>query len=692
MNRQPGQTRPWLALVSLVALTLPASASAQAKRAFSLNDLLGAVRVADPQLSPDGKRVLYTRTTTDVATGKRNADVWSVPADGSAPATLFIGGEKSENTPRFSADGKRIVFISSRDGTPQVYLTGPDGASPRKVTSVSGGVQAPLIVSNDGMRVAYVADVFPLCTDDACNARTREAMDNDPVKARRLTGLPYRHWDEWRESVRHHVFVTDLESGTTRDVTPGDYDAPQHNYEDNAFAFSPDGATLAFSSNREGRDKEMTSTNRNVWLVPVSGGALRQLTTNPAADEQPVFSPDGKTIAVRAQRRPGNEADRWYLDLYDVASLRRRTLFASVDMSVNDFRFAPDGASIWFLASDHGLHNIYSVPVTDGTPKLIAPGGAISQFALGASFAVVAKSSLTMSPDLYRVSNDGSAARQLTFENAAWLDQVAMPAVTSEKATGAAGAPIQYWLLKPPGFSPGKRYPAVFLIHGGPQGDWADGWSTRWNPSLWASQGWVVVAPNPRGSTGFGQKFVDEISQDWCGKVMTDLNAVFGAVQRLPYVDAMRMGVAGASYGGYAVDWIIAHDNRFKAAVTHDGVFNLESMALTTEELWFSDQEFGGAPWTPTARRNFARCSPHLAAQNIRTPTLVITNEQDFRVPVDQGLQLFTVLRRNHVPSEALVFPDEGHWVLGTLNSKRWHESVLGWMTRYLEPPERPVP
>jgi dipeptidyl aminopeptidase/acylaminoacyl peptidase len=224
----------------------------------------------------------------------------------------------------------------------------------------------------------------------------------------------------------------------------------------------------------------------------------------------------------------------------------------------------------------------------------------------------------------------------------------------------------------------------VFMIHGGPQGAWEDGWSSRWNPELWASQGWVIAAPNPRGSFGFGQKFVDEISQDWCGKAMTDLTAVFDTVTRLPYVDAQRTAIAGASYGGYAVDWVIGHTDRFKAAVSHDGVFNLETMSLESEELWFTDWESGGPPSSPAARRHFARCSPHLAAASIKTPTLVISNEQDFRVPLDQGLQLFTALRRNGVASEALVFPDEGHWVLGAVNSKRWHDTVFAWIKKYI--------
>ena len=341
------QPRPILLMASAVVFALPSISGAQARRPFALADLLGAVRLGDPQLSPDGKRVLFTRTTTVIATGKRNADIWSVPADGSAPASMFIGGEKSENTPRYSADGSTLVFISTRDGAPQVYTAGADGATPKRITKVSGGVQAPLIISNDGKRIAYVVDVYPQCADEACNARTRDAAEKDPVKMRTLTSLGYRHWDEWREGIRHHVYVTELATGATHDVTPGDFDAPQHFYEDNAIAFSPDGATLAFSSNHDGRDKEMSSTNRDIFLVPVAGGSSRKLTTNAAADEQPLYSPDGRTIAVRAQRRPGNEADRWYLDLYDVATGTRKTLFPSVDMSVNDFRFTPDGQAIW---------------------------------------------------------------------------------------------------------------------------------------------------------------------------------------------------------------------------------------------------------------------------------------------------------------------------------------------------------
>ena len=335
------------------------------------------------------------------------------------------------------------------------------------------------------------------------------------------------------------------------------------------------------------------------------------MTTNPASDLQPQYSPDGHTLFVRAQRRPGFESDRWYLDAYDRSGGGKRTVFASPDISVTDYALSPDGSIIWFTAAQQGQEALFTVPSAGGSPARVATGGgSISGPRPGASFAIVSKSSLTAPPEIFRASADGKSVSALTHENASWLKEVSFPEPESLTATGAAGQKIQYWLIKPPQFDPAKKYPVVFLIHGGPQGSWDDAWSARWNPSLWAAQGWVIAAPNPRGSFGFGQTFVDDISGDWGGKVMTDIDAVVNAVAKMPFTDSQRFGIAGASYGGYAVNWILGHTNRFKAAVTHDGVFNLESMSLATEELWFSDWEFGGAPWTREGPRSVRAIVP----------------------------------------------------------------------------------
>jgi dipeptidyl aminopeptidase/acylaminoacyl peptidase len=672
------------ALILATVLVAGASSVAVAqKRPMTIDDLITAVRVSEPQLSPDGKTVVYVRTTTDGATGRRNADIWSVPADGSAPAKLLIGGDKSESSPRFVPDG-RLAFISTRDGAPQIYVANADGSGAKAVTNLAAGAQTPYVFSRDGKTLAFVSDVYPECADEACNKQRADDAEKNPVKVHRINRLLFRHWTEWRENVRHHVFVTDLATGATRDVTPGDFDSPTYFYEDGAVALSPDGTEVAFASNREGNDKESWTTNQDVFVVPTSGGNARTITSGKGYDVQPVYSPDGRAIVTRSQRRAGFEADRWYLDVHDRASGTHKPVFETPDLSVEDFAFSNDGKTIYFTAQDRGVVNLYAVPYPSGTPKVVVKGGAVSAFEPADGFAVFARSTMTSPTDIFRMDFSSGAEKALTKENENWLQNVAFNAAESKTVTGAAGAQVQYWLIKPAGFDASRKYPVVFLIHGGPQGAWEDAWSYRWNPQLWAAQGYVIAAPNPRGSTGFGQKFVDEISQDWGGKVMGDLNAVFDDVAKLPFADPQKMGIAGASYGGYAVNWLITHTDRFKVAVTHDGVFNVESMALATEELWFPEWEFGGPATSAAARANFEKWSPHRFAQNIKTPTLVITNELDYRVPVDQGIQLFTALRRNGVPSEMLIFPDEGHWVLKALNSRAWHEAVFGWLKKYL--------
>jgi dipeptidyl aminopeptidase/acylaminoacyl peptidase len=673
------------AILAAAAVAVPLAAQApRPGRAMTIEDLIVAPRVADAQLSPDGRTVLFVRTTTDGKTGRRNADIYSVAADGSGDAKGLITGDKSENTPRWSPDGRHVAFLANRDGAMQIYVADANGDNVRKVTGLAMGAQPPFVWSPDGTRIAFVSDVYPACADEACNKNRAEEAEANPVKVHRLTRLLYRHWDEWRENIRHHVFVAGVADGRTRDLTPGDFDSPPTQQEDAALAFSPDGRTLAFVSNREGHDRESWTTNNEVFLVPVDGGEARKLTPNPAADTHPVFSADGRTVFVLAQRRAGFESDRWYLDAYDVSGGAKRTIFTTPDISVGDFTLSKDGRSIWFTASQQGHDDLFTVPAAGGTPKRVVTGGAISGVQPGSNFVVFLKSSLTAPPEVFRASTDGADVRPLTHVNDAWLKDVAFAAPESLTVT-AAGGKVQYWLVKPPNFDPAKKYPVVFLIHGGPQGAWGDAWSTRWNPSLWAAQGWVVAAPNPSGSTGFGQSTVDRISGDWGGRVMTEIDAVVDAVSKMPFTDSRRMGIAGASYGGYAVNWILGQQpNRFKAAVSHDGVFNLESMSTVTEELWFTEWEFGGRSWDPKVRAQFAKWSPHLHAHKIRTPTLIITNELDYRVPVDQGLQMFTVLRRNGVPAEALVFPDEGHWVLKALNSRVWHQAVFEWMKKYL--------
>ncbi len=675
---------PALAVGGVLAASGPAVA---APRAMTVSDLITTARVASPALSPDGRKVIYSVTTTDGESGSRVAHLWIVPLDGSAPPRQLTGGDKGESDPTFSPDGRQLAFIADRNGTAQVHIMSLDGGEARRLTSVATGAQGPLRWSPDGARLAFVSDVFPDCTTDDCNKKRQQAQQKGPV-VHHARHLLFRHWREWRIDVRHHILVTDVASGATRDVTPGDFDAPPVMAEDRALAFSPDGKEICFVSNRDGADQEAWSTNHDLWTVPAAGGAQPvRRTSGKGADVEPHYTPDGRHILFRSQARPGFEADRWRILALDRGGGATRVLFEMPDLSARDLALTADGQTVLFTADQAGRTDLFAVPVAGGPPRLIQKGGTFHDVipTPDGRAALVTLSGLTAPPDLFRLPMSGGPPVRLTAHNRGWLSQVAMPAAEVMTVKGAGGAEVMSWVLTPPGLARGRKYPVVFLIHGGPQGAWEDAWSYRWNPALWASQGWVVVAPNPRGSTGFGQRFVDEISRDWAGKVMEDLTAVFDATVKKPFVDPRRQAVAGASYGGYAVNWLIGQSDRFRAAVSHAGIWNLESMAAGTEELWFSEWEFGGPADTPAAREQLRRVSPHLHADRVKTPTLVITNELDFRIPVDQGIQLFTSLRRRGVPAELIDFPTEGHWVLSARNSRYWHEQVFGWLHRWLK-------
>ena len=420
-------------------ISVLAAQSGGARRAMTIEDLIVAPRVADPQLSPDGRTVLFAKTTTDGKTGRRNADIWAVPADGAGEAKALIASDKTENTARWSPNGKLIAFLANRDGAMQVYVADADGSNVKKLTSLAAGVQPPLVWSPDGERVAFVSDVYPECTDEGCNSKKHEEAEQNPVKVHRLTRLLYRHWDEWRDTTRHHVFVAAIADGRARDLTPGDFDSPPTQQEDDAIAFSPDGKTVAFVSNREGNDKEAWTTNNDVWLVPVEGGQARKLTANPAADTHPTFSADGRTLFTLSQRRAGFESDRWYLDAYDVANGSKRTLFPTQDISVGGFTLSKDGGTIWFTATQNARDALFTVPSAGGTPKRVLEGGAVSAVNVGGDFVVFSKSSLTAPPEVFRASSSGAALKQLTHVNDGWIKDIAFTEPESRTVTAAGG-------------------------------------------------------------------------------------------------------------------------------------------------------------------------------------------------------------------------------------------------------------
>jgi dipeptidyl aminopeptidase/acylaminoacyl peptidase len=697
-------------VVAAPALSQPTPAG---KRPMTVDDLFKFKRVADPQISPDGKWVVYSvGTIDDVASNKSSSTLWLASADGKTRRQL-TNTTKKDRQPHWSPDGKSIMFVSTRSGTPQLWIIDIDGGEARQLTKISTGVSDPTW-SRDGKRIAFVSAVWPEFSDkpfkesDKLNRARMDEQDSSPVKAKVFTRLFFRHWDEYVEDKRQHLFVcefTDGKAGEPRDVTPGDYDAfPTSTTFSTSvdFTFSPDGTHLLFTA--PPKEHEAWSTNYDIWRVAADGkGKPENLTKdNLAADSGPQFSPDGKKLAWRAQKRAGYEADAWRILIVEVDATGafKGTPKVAADvsddrMSLEEFIWA-DNDTVFFTADAQGM----TIIVEPREKRLVFDGGGTSN---SPSIAPKSKTLIWLHSKFGQPSEVLSTEdnpnvnihllRNVSQANTEFLAQLDLPGHMSLRegtvwVEGANGDRMQMMIFKPPGFDPAKKWPVAYLVHGGPQGAWHDGWSYRWNPAVWAAQGYVVALPNPRGSTGFGQKYVDEISGDWGGKCYIDLMKGVDYLESLPYVDKDRIGAAGASFGGYMMDWFAVNTGRFKCLISHCSVWDFDSMYATTDELWFDEWEHGGPPWGKN-REAYEKHSPHKYAANLgkfKTPMLVIHNDLDFRCPIGQGLELFTALQRQGVPSRMINFPDEGHWVLKPANSRHWHNEVFAWLKKYVPP------
>jgi len=673
-------------LVSIVA----AHAQTPEKRAITFQDLISLHRLSEPQLSPDAKWIAYTVSTPEFEANHSVRDIWLVPTAGGEPRQLTRGG--SDTRPRWSPDGQKLAFISARSGTPQIYWIALAGGEATRLTSLSTGADNELW-SPDGHSLAFVSSVYPDCKDDACNSQRDAVKEKSKVKAHIYEKLLYRHWTEWWDGKRSHLFVTAAVADSTtapRDLTPGaNYDVPPFNEgAPEAIAFSPDGNELAFTANTD--KDEALSTNGDLFTVPTSGAAEpKRITTNPGNDWGPAYSPDGKWIAYRAQLLGGFEADRWRLMLYDRQTSKSINRAEDFDRSVESYAWTPDSAQIYFQAEDKAEMPIYAIAAAPGTaPRQIFADSYNAEFDLShdGRTAALARTSLTLPAEIFAANADGTDLRQLTHQNGDLLAQLDLPAAEPFWFEGAEKTQVEGLLIRPPHFDPAKKYPTLLLIHGGPQGAWTNAWGYRWNQQVMAAPGYVVVMVNPRGSTSYGQKFTDEISRDWGGKVYDDLmKGLDAAIAKYPFIDGTRVGAAGGSYGGYMIDWIATHTDRFKCLISHAGPYDLASEYGATEELWFANWEFGGPPWShPELYRKWAPSEYAASLGKFKTPTLVVGGELDFRVPYNQDLEFFTALQVQGVPSKLVIFPDEGHWVLKPQNSQLWYATFLDWLVRYL--------
>ena len=708
----------------VVAFTLPALA--QAKRPFTFEDMMKLKRVGEPEVSPDGKWVIFSVVDVDLEANTKTPHIWIVPTAG-GPEREIIADQDADR-PRWAPDGKRFAFISTKEHGSQVWVADFDSeagtvSSVREVTflkmETSGELWSP-----DGKTIVFVTDVYPECDGGPpakeynCNLGKIDQVEKSKVKAEIFDRLLYRHWNEYKKGKRSHIFAISAPPlpgqpdhrnpvDLFRDLTPGDFDAPVFSLGgQDDYAFSPDGQEICYTSNHD--NNPAASTNNDLWIVPVSGGAAKNITAdNPASDSTPLYSPDGRYIAYRAQQRPGYESDRFRLMLYDRKTGEKRDATEDFDHWVGSFVWAPTSAAIYFSA-EHMQHSlIYQVSWTGKSPteflRRALVGGFDDDVAISpdGKKLVFTRMSITAPIEIYAADakGEGCPAKTgnvdpgkescslykdwpVTHVNDQLLSQISMSNAESFSFKGAHGDDVEGSLVKPPNFEAGKKYPVKFLIHGGPQGAWGDDWSYRWNPELFAANGYVVIMINFHGSTGYGQKFIDAINGDWGGAPYEDLmKGLDYAEKTYPFIDKDRECALGASYGGYAINWILGHTDRFKCLVSHDGMFNAESAWGTTEELWFNDWEFKGTPYDN--REMYQKWSPHQYAKNFKTPTLVVHGQRDYRLDVSEGFQLFTTLQMEGVPSKMLYFPDEGHWVLKPQNSRLWYQTVNGWVDQW---------
>ena len=666
----------WLAFTLAPAFLLSAQFAAAQKQPFTAEAMLQIQRIGDPQISPDGKTVAFSVSTPDLAANKSAKSIWTVPLAGGAPRKLIDNAER----PRWAPDGRKIYYTGSEGGAQQIWSIAADGSAATQITHLSTEASGQLI-SADGKYLVVTSDVYPECgADDACNKRKIDEAKTAKTKARIITGLFYRHWNAWQGDTRTHILSIRLSDGKATDLTPGDRVTPPFSLGGpDDYAISPDSSEVAFAQNAD--PVPAAGTNSEMFIEPIGGGQSTKISASAGADDFPVYSPDGKYLAWLSQQRPGYESDKWRLVAFERATNVLTILTDAVDRWVGSFTWSPDSRNLFFTTVDRGQQPIQFIPVTGGGARVAVSGPATfddMEFTADGKTMVFTKQSGSSPVEICRASAGGGAAVPLTHLNDGLLNQYQLTDLESFNVSGAEGAQVQSFLVKPPGFNAAKKYPLLMLIHGGPEGDWGESWTYRWNAQVFAGAGYVVVMPNPRGSTGYGQKFTEDIKQDWGGKPYEDLMAVADYAAKLPYVDADRMVAGGGSYGGYMIDWILGHTNRFKALVSHDGVYDLRAEAEGTEEFWFPMWEFGGMPAdTPDV---YDKWSPDRYAKDFKTPTLVVQGELDYRVPFEQGLALYNVLQIEKVPSKLLDFPDEGHWVLKPQNSLLWYKTFLDWI------------
>ena len=673
----------------LVAALAPQVAAAES-HPFSVQDMVAMDRISDPRVSPDGKLVAFVVRTSDLQANKGRNDLWLADVGGKSTRKLTTH-EANDTSPRWAPDGKTLYFLSARSGSQQVWRLSLDGGEPVQVT------REPLDVDNleiapGGKMLLFSMAVFPATTAQATHEKL-EAKEKSKATGMVFDQLFVRHWDTWNDGTRNHLFSWPLPEGPARDLMPQmDADCPSRPFGGSEeYTISPDARTVVFAAKNVGRE-EAWSTNFDLFQVPADGAqAPAKITTNPAWDTQPHFSPDGKTLAYLAMARPGYEADRLDLVLRGWPKGDSRPIVVRLDASargdrsVSDYIWSRDGKEIYLTADDIGQHSLLALDVASGkTRRVVGTGTTSSPQPLPNNRILYGVQSHRGPTELFTVGARGGATQAVTQINAAKVAAARFGKSEQFHCLGAKNDSVYGYIVYPVDFDPAKKYPVAFLVHGGPQGSFGNEFHYRWNPQAYAGAGYAAIMIDFHGSTGYGQAFTDAIQDDWGGAPFEDLmRGLDFALQKYPFLDANRMGALGASFGGYMLNWIAGNTDRFKCLVTHDGNIDERMAYFETEELWFPEHDHKGTPWENP--ESYRKQSPIELVAKWKTPTLVVHSANDFRVVATQGLSVFTALQRRGIPSKLLYFPDENHWVLKPLNSIQWHETVIGWLDQWLK-------
>ena len=661
------------------------SAAAQAQQLMTFDDLYGFDQVGNVQLSPDGKQLAFTLTHNDLREYSRSTYIYLLSSEGGEVQRL-TNRESAEYNPRWSPNGSLLAFSSTDKDGPQIWITGAKGGGSRPITNLSTGAGG-MIWFPDSRHFLFTSSVFPDCPDEACN-RVRDSLDEkNPLRAKLYDHLLFRHYNSWADGKVDHLFVGDTKSATVVDLTPGSrHDVPPVAGGGwPAYAISPDGLEICYTQNTD--SVIAISYNNDLSVIPAAGGEPRRLIDNPGNDGNPFYGPDSQYLGYLEMARPGYESEQQDIIVYDRWQQLRYNLTEGFDRGASEPVFSPDGQYIYFTAVDMGFVGIYRVSVPGGVVEEILTDAVYDQVNISPDGETLyfTRSTSTEPAEIYRYDLDKQELQRLTFYTQSLAERVAMRPAQEFWFYGIDSLPIQGFLIHPPGLDEQKKYPLVLLIHGGPQWCWLNDFNYYgWNIHLLAAQGYVVAQINPRGSRGYGQKFCDAVSGDWGGKDYQDLMiGIDYLADRFAYIDTARMAALGRSYGGYMVNWICGHTDRFKCLITVDGSFENLSDYYSTEELWFPEWEFKGTPWTN--RELYLERSPEKYVANFKTPTLVVHSQNDYRVDVSQGLMMFTALQRMGVPSQLLYFPDEGH-IVGKLRNLRYvYEVQLEWLAKWLK-------